>query len=113
MIAPKEPVALRKTVVGGDALPDDFLVIWDKLPIGRILRQPGIPSDRPNWSWGIILPTRPQLSWMRGICSDLEECQRRFKVAWSAVHRELTIADVDALRRAEQTIAQRPWTRRG
>ncbi len=111
MVAPKEPLTLRKTVIGGETAPDDYLVIWDGIPIGRILKQPGMPNGRPNWSWGVILPTQPQMDWMRGICSDLDECQRRFKVAWSAVHARLTDADVEQLRQAEQRSQDRPWKR--
>jgi hypothetical protein len=113
MVPPKEPLSLRKTVIGGETAPDDYLVIWEGTPIGRILKQPGMPDRRPNWSWGIILPIGQQLDWMRGICSDLEECRRRFKVAWSAVHARLTDADVEKLREAEQQSQERPWTRRG
>lgn len=112
MPAPPDQLSLRKTVIGGETHPDDYLVIWDKLPIGRILKQPGMPSGRPNWSWGIILPNKPQADWMRGICSDLEECQRRFKVAWSAVHRTLSEADIEEARKAEQRAQDRPWKRR-
>jgi hypothetical protein len=112
MVAPPEPLSLRKTLIGGETAPDDYLVIWDKLSIGRILRQPGVPAGRPNWSWGIILSTKPQESWMRGICSDLEECQQRFRLAWSGVHRNLTDADVEELRQAEQRGQDRPWNRR-
>ncbi|MBR0855508.1 hypothetical protein [Bradyrhizobium liaoningense] len=111
MIAPKEPVALRKTVIGGETVLDDYQVIWDGISIGRILRQPGMPSGRPSWSWGIILPIKQQLDWMRGTCSDVAECQRRFKVAWSAVHPRLTDADVEQLRRGVEASKDRPWNR--
>lgn len=112
MIAPARPLTLRKTVIGGETAPDDYLVIWDQIPIGRILKQPGVPDRRPNWSWGVIVPTKPQMDWMRGTCSDLEECQRRFKVAWSAVHARMTDDDVEKLRQAEQRSQERPWKRR-
>jgi siderophore synthetase component len=39
------------------------------------------------------------------------ECRRRFKVVWSAIHRELTEADVEGARTDEQTIKDRPWNR--
>lgn len=113
MVAPPQPLSLRKTVIGGETAPDDWLVIWDGLSVGRILRQPGMPTNRPNWSWGVILPNKPQADWMRGICSDLEECKRRFRVAWSAVHRELTEVDVARLRQDAEAVKKRPWNRHG
>jgi hypothetical protein len=111
MVAPREPLFLRRTVIGGQTAPDDWQVIWDGLPIGRILKQRGMPAGNPNWSWSIILH-RPQQSWQRGICSDLEECKRRFRVAWSAVHPKLTEADVEELRAGERDVKNRPWNRR-
>ncbi|MCK1402003.1 hypothetical protein IVB45_17630 [Bradyrhizobium sp. 4] len=110
MVAPPEPLSLRKTVIGGQTAPDDWLVIWNGISIGRILRQPGMPSGRPNWSWGVILPNKPQHDWMRGTCSDLEDCKRRFRVAWSALHPKLTDADVEQLRHPREST--RPWNKR-
>lgn len=102
MIAPPEPIALRKTVIGGETAPDDYVVIWDGLPIGRIMRQPSVPTGNPNWSWGIILHVKPQTNAMRGTSHDLEECQRRFKEAWLDTYRSLTDADVEMLRHLER-----------
>jgi|1185.fasta_scaffold1189201_1 hypothetical protein len=39
---------LRPTVIAGQRGEDDFQVIWDGIPIGRILKQPGVPFDRPG-----------------------------------------------------------------
>lgn len=111
MVAPPEPLALRKTLIGGETAPDDWQVIWDGLPIGRILKQPGVPAGRPNWSWGVAFPHLPQQAWQRGLCSDLEECKRRFRVAWMAVHAQLTDADVEKARQDERGAKDRPWNR--
>src|SRR5258708_1078165 len=54
MPAPSSDLALRPTVIGGDKLDDDWQVIWGGIPIGRILKAPGIPVGLPNWSWGVI-----------------------------------------------------------
>ena len=94
MPAPPDPLALRVTVIAGDRLVDDYQVIWDGIPIGRILKAPGVPHGCPNWSWGVGFPHLPQQPWQRGMEGDLEECKRRFKVAWTAVRAKLTEADI-------------------
>jgi hypothetical protein len=49
-----EQLTLRKTTFGdGEVYPDDWLVFWRGLPVGRILKQPGVPYGRPNWWWGV------------------------------------------------------------
>jgi hypothetical protein len=92
---------LRKTVIGGDTLDDDYQVIWDGIPIGRILQQPGVPAGRPNWSWGVSFPHRPQPPSHRGLCSDIEECKRRVKVVWGGI--EPTLTETDIRKAREQT----------
>lgn len=98
MPAPPSQLFLRATVIGGDRLDDDYQVIWDGIPIGRILKQPGVPFGRPNWSWGVIFPHMPQLPFHRGLESDLAECQRRFKAVWAGIRAGLTDADIAAAR---------------
>jgi hypothetical protein len=104
---PADQLSLRLTLIGGETAPDDWQVIWDGIPIGRILKAPGVPVGRPNWSWGVIFPHKPQLAWQRGLESDLAECQRRFKVAWYAVHAMLSEADIEAAR--HQAIYNKRW----
>jgi hypothetical protein len=93
-----EQLSLRPTVIAGQRGEDDWQVIWDGIPIGRILKAPGVPNGQPNWSWGVILPNRPQQPWHRGMESGLEECKRRFRVTWTAILAELTAADIEAAR---------------
>jgi hypothetical protein len=50
----------------------------------------------------VNLPGQPQSAAHRGICSDIEECKRRFKVARSGVKAGLTDEAIDAARRTEQ-----------
>jgi hypothetical protein len=69
--------------------------IWNGFTIGRIMKQSGLPTGRPNWSWSIIFAHRPQLAWHKGHGRDLEEAKKLFRLAWSAVHRDLT-ADLEA-----------------
>lgn len=110
--APASELFLRQTEIGGERYDDDYIVIWDGIPIGRILKQPGIPHGRPNWSWGVGFPHKPQLAWMRGIERDLEESKRRFKLAWSGVHAKLTAADIQAAREQTAFNAGRRWNDR-
>jgi hypothetical protein len=106
-MADPDQLFLRPTVIGGDRLEHDFEVIWDGIRIGRILQQPGVPVDRPNWSWSVAFPHKPQASDHRGLCSDREECQRRFKVAWKAVHARLSPSDIEAARRQQEDTRKR------
>jgi hypothetical protein len=87
-----EALILRPTVIGGEPHPDDYQVIWNGIPIGRILKQPGVPVGRPNWHWGVAFPGRPQPSGHRGHCSDLEECKRRFKAVRAGIRVRLSEA---------------------
>lgn len=43
-----DELRLRRTVIGGETEPDDYVVIWDEIHIGRIHRQIG----RPDVAWG-------------------------------------------------------------
>ena len=38
-----ETITLRVTVIGGQSYADDYTVIWRGLPVGRIMRAPGLP----------------------------------------------------------------------
>jgi hypothetical protein len=38
LAAMPDDLTLRKAVIGGETKPDDFIVIWDELSIGRLLR---------------------------------------------------------------------------
>jgi hypothetical protein len=101
-----DQLTLRKTTFGDSQVyPDDWQVFWRGLPIGRILKQPGVPFGRPNWWWGVNFDQRPQPADHKGVCSDIEECKRRFKVAWSGVRAEITEDDIATFRRhlAEST----------
>jgi hypothetical protein len=90
-----DELRLRPTRLNGDPpAPDDFEVFWRDTPVGRLLKQPGAPAGKPNWFWRVILPNKPQPAYHRGICSNIEECKRRFKVASSGVRATL-LADLE------------------
>ena len=48
MTPDSETIALRATVIGGQRYADDFTVIWRNMPIGRIMRAPGLPPHVPQ-----------------------------------------------------------------
>jgi hypothetical protein len=96
-----DALILRPTMIGSESHPDDYQVIWNGIPIGRILKQPGVPVGRPNWHWGVAFPGRAQPPGHRGHCSDPEECKRRFRAVWSGIRSSLSDADVEAARRVE------------
>jgi hypothetical protein len=111
MPPPADQLTMRSTVIAGEKGKDDYIVVvWHGITIGRVLRVAGV-GGRETWNWGVAFPRRPQLPAHRGQASDLEECKRRFKVAWSSIHRELTEADVEAARTDEEAVKDRPWNR--
>lgn len=109
MLPPADRLALRKTVIAGETTPDDYIVIWNGITVGRILSVAGVGGR--VWNWGVAFPHRPQLPAHRGQAGDLDECKRRFKVVWSAIHRELTERDVEAARADQEALKHRPWSR--
>jgi len=96
MTTPSGSLFLRRTVIGGETAQDDWIVIWNGLTVGRILRRAGAPADQPQWSWGVILSNRPQESWHRGVGDSLDDCKRLFREAWASI--KLTDAEVEDLR---------------
>jgi hypothetical protein len=108
MLPPADQLTVRATVIAGEKGKDDFLVIWNGISIGRVLKVAGV-AGRETWNWGVAFPRMPQLRSHR--TGDLEECKRRFKVVWSAIHRELTEADVEAVRTDQAAVKDRPWSR--
>ena len=43
-VTQSDALSLRPTVIDGETHPDDYQVIWNGIPIGRILKQPGVPE---------------------------------------------------------------------
>jgi hypothetical protein len=104
-----DELRMRPTRLNGDvAGPNDYVVIWRGITVGCILQQPGTPIGKPNWFWGVNLPGQPQPAAHRGICSDIEECKRRFKVVWSGVRAGLSDDAIAAARRADERAGERP-----
>ncbi|MGY3535433.1 hypothetical protein [Bradyrhizobium sp. USDA 4452] len=106
-----EQLFLRKTVIGGETAPDDYVVIWDGIRIGRIHRQPGLPAGRPSVAWGVNFPGTPQHPTHRGHCASVEECQQMVKLVWGAIRPKITEADIKRAREYEERGKNRPWNR--
>lgn len=106
-----EQLLLRRTVIGGETAPDDYVVIWDGIAIGRIHRQIGMPKGAPSVAWGVSFPGKPQHPWMRGHAEDVEECQKRVKLVWGAIRPTLTDDDIREARESEERSRNRPWNR--
>jgi hypothetical protein len=93
-----EGLALRPTRIGGERLQDDYQVIWQDMPIGRIMRRSGAPAGQPPWWFGVNVEGRPQPPGDRGVAKDLREAQRLFKAVWKRVHSELAYSDLQKAR---------------
>lgn len=98
-MADDDGLVLRRTRFAGEVMTDDYQVIWRDLPIGRILRQGGVPHGQPQWWFGVDVYGLPQPPGNRGTGRDLKECQAKFKAVWTRVHAELSYDDIQRARR--------------
>lgn len=73
-------LTMLRTVIGGQTAPDDYIVIWDELTIGRIFRSVSV-GGTDGWSWAVILPNVPQRDEHRGGARNLAEAKVRFRKA--------------------------------
>ncbi|UGA46681.1 hypothetical protein HU230_0011815 [Bradyrhizobium quebecense] len=106
-----DQLLLRKTVIGGETAPDDYVVIWDGIRIGRIHRQIGLPAGRQAVAWGVSFPGKPQHPSHRGLCRDVEECKQMVKLVWGAIRPTLTEGDIREAREWQERGENRPWNR--
>jgi hypothetical protein len=87
-----ETIALRVTVIGGHRYADDFTVIWRELPIGRIMRAPGLPPHVAQWRWTCNVYGKPGGGSGSGV--DLDDCKAQFREAWASIRAGLNEADI-------------------
>jgi hypothetical protein len=106
MLPPADQLTMHATVIAGEKGKDDYVVIWNGITIGRVLKVAGV-GGRETWNWGVAF----QLPAHRGQAGDLDECKRGFKVIWSAIHRELTEADVATAHEDQESVKDRPWNK--
>ena len=89
-----ETIALRATVIGGQTYADDYTVMWGELPIGRIMKRSGVPSQADQWWYGFTFYGPPWLGGYSGHGTDLDDCKAKFKAAWTRIRAELSDADI-------------------
>ena len=104
-----KPLTLRKMIIDGKTIVDDFEVFWDDIPVGRILRQPGVPIGKPNVWWGVSFGGRPQSADRKGIVTTIDEGKARFKLAWSAIRPTITDQDVERERERLKRPFKKVW----
>lgn len=98
---------LRKTVIGGETAPDDYVVIWDDLPIGRIFKSMGT-GGREIWAWNAGLPNVPQRSDHRGRADTLEQAKAFFRAAWTEIAANVSYEQIKEARSIAAD-RSRPW----
>ncbi|MCS3725523.1 hypothetical protein [Bradyrhizobium betae] len=106
-----DDLTLRRTVIGGETAPGDYIVIWDRLPIGRIFKSVGVGGS-DAWSWSCGLPNVPQRSSHRGRGASLDAAKAQFRIAWADLQSQISY---DQIREARAIDADRsrPWHKRG
>jgi hypothetical protein len=80
---------LRRTVMGGDTLTNDYCVFHKDRLIGRIKRADERSWQGGRWQWNVN-PPLPIPSWCNGDAASLDEAKREFKEAWERFYASLT-----------------------
>ncbi|ABE63432.1 hypothetical protein Nham_2652 [Nitrobacter hamburgensis X14] len=80
---------LRKTVIGGDTLQNDYCVIHEGRSAGRIRLADVRSWQGPVWTWNVN-PPLPIPSWCNGSTDSLEAAKDEFKAAWERFYASLT-----------------------
>jgi hypothetical protein len=93
-----EGLALRPMKIDGAVLENDYQVIWQDMPIGRIMLRSGQPQGQPPWWWGVDVHGTPQPPANRGVADSLKDAQRLFKATWKRIHSELGYSDLQRAR---------------
>ncbi|MDX3971197.1 MAG: hypothetical protein QHD01_32015 [Bradyrhizobium sp.] len=106
-----DDLTLRRTVIGGETVPDDYAVIWDGLTIGRIFKTVAVGGGA-DWSWSCGLPNVPQRSGQRGRAGSMDAAKAAFRTAWTALRSDLSYEEIRQARAIDQD-RSRPWHRRG
>ncbi|EJN11878.1 hypothetical protein PMI42_04893 [Bradyrhizobium sp. YR681] len=106
-----DDLTLRRTVIGGETVPGDYVVIWDGITIGRIFKTVAV-GGKDGWQWSCGLPNVPQRSAHRGRAGSLEAAKIDFRTAWTEVQTQLSYDEIRQAR-AIDADRSRPWHRRG
>jgi len=90
---------LRKTVIGGETLEDDYTVHFDGLQIGRIFRKTGVNAG-DVWSWNVHSIVKPAPGAF-GTEDTLDAAKTSFKASWDVFWPTLSEADIAEWRRVQ------------
>jgi hypothetical protein len=93
-------LSLRKTVIGGDRLKDDYCVIHEGRSVGRIRLADEQSWQGVVWTWNVNV-TLPIPSWYNGSADNLEAAKDEFKAAWERFYAILTPEDIVSWHRTE------------
>ena len=80
---------LRPTVIGGDKLDNDFVVIFEGRSIGRIRQADERIGFNPAWDWAIN-PPLPIPPWGVGSEDSQEGAKAAFRTAWEKFYATLS-----------------------
>lgn len=105
-----DDLTMRRTVIAGETAPGDYVVIWDDLCIGRIVKTVSVGGGN-DWSWSCSLPNVPQRSGQRGRAGSLDEAKAAFRIAWTTLQSELSYDQIKEAR-AIDADRSRPWHKR-
>lgn len=85
---------LRPTVIAGDKLENDFVVIHEGRAVGRIRLATERTSLQPGWDWHITVPL-PVHPWCNGTADDLDSAKARFREAWEQFYGTLDAKSIE------------------
>lgn len=91
---------LRKTVIGGDTLQNDYCVIHEGRSVGRIRLADERSWQGTVWTWNVNV-TLPIPSWCNGSADSLEAAKDEFKAAWERFYAGLTPENIASWHRTE------------
>jgi hypothetical protein len=106
-----ENLTMRRTVIGGDTLHDDYCVMAEGRAIGRIRLASERSWQGSLWVWAINVPL-PIPAWGNGDAGSLEEAKTRFRAAWERFRTGLTDHDIQHWHHHQEAAAERSGTKR-
>lgn len=101
-------LTLRRTVIAGDTLENDYDVREDGRDIGRIRLGAGLRAEM-HWFWTINIPL-PIPAYCSGKADTLDEAKDQFRKAWETFRATLTDERVERWHHLQDAAARnRPW----
>lgn len=77
----------RPCVIGGQTREDDWEILWDGVPVGRIMRRTGNPIGTDPWSWHV--QAGPPMHGLNGTAESFDAARAAFAKRWSEVWAEI------------------------